>query len=567
VAVESFSVTPLDPSAQPVDAVLVLDVSGSMEGEPLTAAVAAARRFVETLPVGVRAGLVTFSDQPTVVVPLTDAHDEVLTALDDVAVAGETSLYDAVAEAAAMFDSEAQRNIVLLSDGGDTASSRSLEETVTAVEDSGASVFSIGWRTTETDIGALRTLAGESGRYASAGSGNIERVYEALAVELSNQYLLTFESAHAAGGDVSITVGGALGNDTAIVPYPKAAAPPKPAQVPTVGPYRPPLLSGTWGLLVVIGLVFVAAFTLLFGIFQVPLRHFRDRVLRRRMGAGGTGPALEDDGEGGSGTWVPEPFAAAGQRLAESAGFADRLDRKLEQAGFSLRPGEFVAGAFLAGAVGGLSAGLLFGSPLWGLVAAVGCALIPIAALRVAVRRRLGQLERQVVDVLMIIASSLRAGHSFLQALDMVAQEISEPAAGEFTRAVSEIRLGRPVDEALAALAERMASEDFDWAMMAVKIQRDVGGNLAEVLDTVAETLRDREAVRRQVKVLSAEGRLSAGILTALPFVILLYVWKVTPGFLDPLIGTLIGRVLLVGGGLLLVAGILIMRRMVRIDV
>src|ERR687892_343928 len=178
--------------------------------------------------------------------------------------------------------------------------------------------------------------------------------------------------------------------------------------------------------------------------------------------------------------------------------------------------------------VGGAAAGLLFQSVMWGLTGAVVAALIPISALAMAARRRLNALQAQVVDVLMIIASSLRAGHSFLQALDMVSKEIAEPAAGEFSRAVSEIRLGRSVDEALSALGDRMASDDFEWAMMAVNIQREVGGNLAEVLDTVAET---------------------------------------NGGFLDPLFETFIGRVILGFGAFLMVVGILIMRKMVRVDV
>jgi tight adherence protein B len=113
-------------------------------------------------------------------------------------------------------------------------------------------------------------------------------------------------------------------------------------------------------------------------------------------------------------------------------------------------------------------------------------------------------------DVLTIMASSLRAGHSFMQALDTVAKEIAQPAATEFQRVVAEIRLGRPAEDALEALAERVGSADFMWAVLAVNIQREVGGNLAEILDNVADTLRERATLRRQIKVLTAEGRLSA---------------------------------------------------------
>jgi tight adherence protein B len=566
--VPSLTVTPLDTSGRPVDVVLTLDTSGSMQGEPIASAVNAARRFVRSVPPEVRLGLVTFADRANVVQPLTEDRNKVVAALNGVVAVGETSIYDGVTEAASLFSEDAQRNIILLSDGGDTASTSTLGESAAAAADADASVFSIGWRTSDTDIGALRRLARESGgRYASAGSADVGAIYEGLAAELSNQYVISYMSDRRDGGEVSLTINAPEGSDTVVVLFPKvevAAAEPAPS---APEPYRPPLLRGAWGLALSIGLVFTAALAVLLMVVNVPVRRRRRRMLERRMNASGPGPAAEQEESGGATQWIPEPLAAAGLAVAESAGFAERLDRRLEQAGASLRPGEFVGGAFLAALVGGMAAGLLFQSLLWGLAAATVAALIPITALRVAVRRRLNRLQGQVIDVLMIIASSLRAGHSFLQAVDMVSKEIGEPAAGEFTRAVSEIRLGRPMEEALNALAARMESADFEWAMMAVNIQREVGGNLAEVLDTVAVTLRDREAVRRQVKVLAAEGKLSARILTGLPFLIIAYVAKVNPGFLNPLTTTFIGRVMLAGGALLMIIGIVVMRRMVRINV
>ena len=567
--VTTFTVSQLAVAGRPVDVVLTLDTSGSMVGEPMAAAVDAARQFVEDVPPQVRIGLVTFADRPVVAQRLTDDRGAVLAALDEVAAAGETALYDGVAEAASLFSGDAQRNIILLSDGGDTASAGTLDQAVAAAADAGSSVFSVGWRTTETDITALRTLARESGgRYASAGSADVAAIYAGLAAELSNQYVVSYESDRQQGGEVSITVSGEWGTDTTVVLFPEVEVAPEPAPARSgPEPYRPPLLRGWWGLEVAVGLVFASALALVLMVSNTQLRRRRHRMLERRMGSGGSGQAADQEETGGAAAWIPQPFAAAGQMVAESAGFAERLDRRLEQAGASLRPGEFVAGAFLAALVGGAAAGLLFQSALWGLAGAAVAALIPIAALTMGVRRRLNRLQGQVVDVLMIIASSLRAGHSFLQALDMVSKEISEPAAGEFSRAVSEIRLGRSVDEALAALGDRMASDDFEWAMMAVNIQREVGGNLAEVLDTVAETLRGRDTVRRQVKVLASEGKLSARILTVLPFAITLYIARMNEGFLDPLFSTFIGRVILAIGSVLMIVGIIIMRRMVRIDV
>src|SRR5207249_53083 len=132
---------------------------------------------------------------------------------------------------------------------------------------------------------------------------------------------------------------------------------------------------------------------------------------------------------------------------------------------------------------------------------------------------------------------------------------------------VAEIRLGRPFDEALNALAERVGTEEFKWAVMGVNVQREVGGNLAEILDTLAETVREREAVRRQIKVLSAEGRLSVKILIAMPFVMALYLTWVNGSYMRLLWTTRPGIILLVGGAVLMIAGAIWAKKMVRIDV
>jgi tight adherence protein B len=187
--------------------------------------------------------------------------------------------------------------------------------------------------------------------------------------------------------------------------------------------------------------------------------------------------------------------------------------------------------------------------------------------LRSALSKRAEHLREQLPDVLTILASSLRAGHSFLQSLDTVAKEIAHPAAAEFQRVVAEIRLGRPAEDALEALAQRVGSPDFMWAVLAVNIQREVGGNLAEILDTVADTLRERAMLRRQIKVLTAEGRLSAWVLALLPVAIGLYMAAVNPSYIGLLVTTTVGLVMLGTAIVLMFLGILWMRKIVNIDV
>jgi tight adherence protein B len=238
----------------------------------------------------------------------------------------------------------------------------------------------------------------------------------------------------------------------------------------------------------------------------------------------------------------------------------------LERAGWKIRVGDLLAPSLLLPLLVGAVVWRLLG-PVWGILAGAGLAAIPFVVLSRAGSKRIDTFQGQLPDVMMVLASSLRAGHSFMQALDSVAKEVDDPAAGEFARALAEIQLGRNVDDALTALSARARSPDLDWAVTAINIQRRVGGNLAEVLETVADTIRGREQLRRQIRVLSAEGRYSVYILMGLPFLILAYLSVVNPEYLEPLISTPTGILLLIAGAVLMLIGFLWMRAIVKLDV
>ncbi len=173
----------------------------------------------------------------------------------------------------------------------------------------------------------------------------------------------------------------------------------------------------------------------------------------------------------------------------------------------------------------------------------------------------------QLPDTLQLLAGSLAAGYSLPQAVDTVVREGQDPMAAEFNRALVEARLGVPIEEALDNIADRMNSEDFHWVVLAIRVQREVGGNLAEVLTTVAATLRERERLRRQVQVLSAEGRLSAVIIALIPIMFALFLVVVRPEYIEPLYTTVIGLVMLGFGALMMLVGIIWLRRVVQVEV
>jgi len=314
-------------------------------------------------------------------------------------------------------------------------------------------------------------------------------------------------------------------------------------------------------LTLVLGAAFVAAFLLAVLLLSMRAKGRQRRSMSQLMlGRGKKDAAVET-------SWMPAGLAGAGERFAEAGGFSNRLDAKLEQAGLPMKAGEFVAFTAVCAVAGGVLGAFLLANIIIVLILAFGAGLIPFAWLVRARGQRQKKMAEQLADVLSILASSLRAGHSFLQALDQVANEIKDPSAAEFHRVVSEIRLGRSVDDAMIEMADRIGSEDMRWAVMAVNIQRQVGGNLAEVLDIVATTVRERAYIHRQVKVLSAEGRISIGILAALPFGIFFYLVLVNPEYIKPLFTTTMGQIMLIVGGALMAAGIFVMTRIVRIDV
>ena len=331
------------------------------------------------------------------------------------------------------------------------------------------------------------------------------------------------------------------------------------------------LVAGFWASpvaqLVVVLLVGMATFVLGWLLFGTAIRAKSDRAMAARM-ASAARPSTHATPAPDPGTgWIPASVTSFGKRFADSRGFGGRLDAELEAAGVSIRSGEFVVisvGAALLGVV--LGAALLH-KPILALAIGAGAGLGPWLALRMAMKKRAEKLREQLPDVLTIMASSLRAGHSFMQALDTVAREVPQPAATEFQRVVAEVRLGRPGEDALDALAERVGSDDFRWAVLAVNIQREVGGNLAEILDNVADTLRERAMMRRQIQVLTAEGRLSAWVLALLPCAIGLYMFAANPDYIGLLVTTRIGIIMLISAGCLLGVGVAWMRKIVNIDV
>lgn len=260
-------------------------------------------------------------------------------------------------------------------------------------------------------------------------------------------------------------------------------------------------------------------------------------------------------------------FVIRAERLAERRGVLGQIENALEQANLAIRPGEAIAGSLAGAAIVGIFGLVLSGDPITAIIAgtlAVAVFAGLIAAIASQQRRR---FEDQLPDTLNLIATSLRAGYSMLQALEAVTQEAPEPTSREFRRVLNEIRLGRSATEALQDSARRMESLDFDWVVLAFTIQREVGGNLAEVLQTTSETMLHRGRLRREMRALTAEGRISAVVLGSTPFVLFLFLFLGNRSYLQPLLDSSFGRASIGLALVLLGIGLVWLTRVIKVDV
>jgi tight adherence protein B len=280
-------------------------------------------------------------------------------------------------------------------------------------------------------------------------------------------------------------------------------------------------------------------------------------------------PEADEDGEGGGFGKSAFIQRAVGitTSIAERQGYLVKAEKMLEQANMPLRAGEALTG-YVGIIFGSMILGFLYKQSLfWALIFGVVGALLPPNFVSYKAKRRRKKFVSQLPDTLQLLAGTLKAGYSFMQGVEAVSHEVEDPMGSEFRRVVTEAQLGRPVEEALETSAIRMNSPDFEWAVMAVRIQREVGGNLSELLMTVAETMTARQRLRGEVSALTAEGRVSAMVLGILPLGLGAMLWTINPEYMNLLFEDPKGKIMLVGSTLLAGAGFLWMKKIIDIKI
>jgi tight adherence protein B len=546
--------------ARPV--VLAIDASNSMRGRPIRGAMAAARALASQRTPTQPLGAIVFNSETAVLLPLTTNEAAIRRALaNPPPLAQGTRLYDGAREAAAVLrDSGSQSgSIVLLSDGADTESEAAPADVRQAARETRAKIFSVGLRSRQFDAAALKDLAaGTGGRsYVASSVAALTPIYEQLGYELANEYVVRYRSF--AGPKervrVEISVPGVPG--AARSGYVSPALPELPVPTFARSSWDSFWRSGWAGLVVALVCGVLLALALL--AFVRP----KNRLVRARISefvSLSQAGRLESEA-----ARLTEKVFTGTERSLERTRWWGRFKEELEIAEIRMPAVQI---ALWTVAITGVVLWLLWlvaGGPA--VIFAFAVPLIVRSVIKAKLARRRAKFAEQLPDNLQVLASAMRAGHSLVGALSVVVDDAPEPSRSELQRGVADEQLGVPLEDAIREVGRRMDNRDLEQVALVAMLGRDTGGNTAEVLDRVTETVRERQELRRLVKVLTAQGRLSRWVVSIIPVFLLAFITVVNPDYVEPLYDRTAGRVVLVVAALMVITGSLVIRRIVNIKV
>lgn len=254
-------------------------------------------------------------------------------------------------------------------------------------------------------------------------------------------------------------------------------------------------------------------------------------------------------------------------QLIEKKTFVQKMILEFQKADLKLRYSEYVGMYFLVTLVPGIIGYLITKTPVGFFMLAGPGLVVPRFYVKFRQFQRIKKIDNQLVDALILISNSLKSGYSFLQGMELVAEEAPHPISSEFRRMLRETNLGYPLEQALDGLAERVPSEDLDLVVTVIKIQRQIGGNLAEILDKIVHTIRERIRIKGEINTLTAQGKLQGIILTLLPVGMAVGIYMMNPEFMMPLFTTLMGKAMLGAAFILQMIGGFMIKKIVEIKV
>ena len=543
-------------------AILLIDASNSMKGAPIAGAMQAARNFVNTRSPNLPVAVVVFGPDDDVLTDFTKSKQELDAAVaKNPALAEGTHIYDALKRASELAkDANLPRaTVVLLSDGTDVGSDASRADALEALDDANIRVISVGLKSKQYDPESLRAIAQRTGGtyVESATPTQLAQIFGQISSRLSSEYTLAYRSL--LPPQTKATVRAAVAG-----------------MAPAAATYTTPTLDfsnkGTFErswidsvivspflmVFIVVSVVALLAFAILTA-FDV-----RSRSVRRRMALYVSVPTEEESNLRRA--EVASMLANKAHRTMAGQQWWQSFEKDVELSGLAASA-VTIAGWTLIGSVLTSLITALVLQNLLGLLAGLAVPFITKFFVTNRVSKKRTAFGEQLPDNLEVMAGALRAGHSLIGAMNVMVEGADEPSKSEFRRVLQDEQLGIPVDQALMVTSDRMANLDIEQVAIVTRLQREAGGNTAEVLDRVVENIRGRMEIRRLIRVLTAQGRLARWVLTALPLVLVGFLLFINPNWLDPLTDTNIGRGFLVLWAVMLIAGSITIKKIVEIEV
>jgi tight adherence protein B len=550
------------PGGSKSGAILLIDASNSMKGAPIQNAMAAARAFLAERKTDLPVAIVVFGPNDTVLTDFTTNAADLAESVSKTPATSEgTHIYDALVSAVNKAKDQGleRTTIVLLSDGTDVGSSKSRAEALQAAADQNVRVISVGLSSPQYNPETLKSLADRTGgKYVeTATPAELQPIFQEIGQQLSNEYELTYRSLLPPQRQAVVLVKVA-GLSPASAKYTTPALTLEP-QGTFKETWADEVITSPWLMIFVIVSILALVGFAIFSAIDV-----RNRSLRRRMAQYVTVPSEEESRLRRA--EVATLLSDTAQRTVGGLRSWQRFESDVELGGFGMSALAIAGWTIVGGIAASLVTAVIFQN-LWGLLVGL---LAPFVA-RWIVSHRVTKMrkafEEQLADNLDVLAGAMRTGHSTMGALSVMVDSADEPSKTEFRRVLQDEQLGVPLDDALMVMARRMQSYDAEQLGLVMKLQREAGGNTAEVLDRVAEVIRGRQELRRMVEVLTAQARISRWILTGLPIFVLLALSFTGGDYLDPMIHSLFGRIALVFGALLVLIGSLWIKQISKLDV
>lgn len=576
--VSNLSIRGLSEVMDPIGVVLLLDTSGSMEGEPIEDAADAALLFMDEMRIIDEFSVVSFADNVIVHSSFTSDRKRLRDSISKIEAKGDTSLFDGIYTASGLFADRSDikyRYIIVLSDGMDTASSRTIQNTIDKALQEGVSVYSIALLSSEFNPDNIRNISRSTGgeMLEAASSSDLKELYKTISKKIINQYKISYTSLwpNAEDIEIGISIGKNEVTGSAVASYVNPYYSPAPEEV-IIGPERPfylTLFDQLWMRIAVYAAIFIGLALLLCSfILFIPTRRMTIRESTRLYGykvedkkTEGEYRYKKEGGRRGFFGWILRIIS----RAASRRGYIEYFNSRLKRAGMSIRATEFITFHLIGLVASSIAVYYFSRNILLTLFIAALIVFVPFMILNIKTSQRLAKFHEQLPDALQLISGSLKAGYSFNQALKMVVDESKPPVSDEFRRLLSEIRVGLPEKEAMGNVLQRVNSEYLQWIVTAINVQREVGGNLAEVIDTIADTIRERDRVLNRVRALTSEGKLSATILIILPVVVGLMMFFLNREYMSLLFVTRVGLIMLSIAVVLLIVGIVWILRIVNV--